>query len=113
MIAIAQFIAISFYLGAAALAAVPFARPVEPPKKGVIGALAVGIVSHIIALAAFGLRAGAVPLTGLGPSLSFAGLVLAVTLLLVEILAKDVSLTLVAAPLAAIPTIFANVVGLT
>src|SRR4051812_6420269 len=113
MIAIAQLIAISFYLGAAALAAVPFARPVEPPKHGVIAALALGVVSHIVALVVFGLRAGAVPLTGLGPSLSFAGLVLAVTLLLVEVLARDVSLTLVAAPLAALPTIFANVIGLT
>jgi ABC-type uncharacterized transport system permease subunit len=113
MIAIAQFIAISFYLGAAALAAVPFARPVEAPVRGVAGALALGIASHILALVAFGLEAGAVPMTGLGPALSFAGLVLALTLLLVEILARDVSLTLVAAPLAAIPTIFANIIGMT
>ena len=35
MIAIAQFIAISFYLGAAAFAAVPFARPVQAPVTGV------------------------------------------------------------------------------
>src|SRR6185295_9345865 len=113
MIAIAQFIAISFYLGAAALAAVPFARPVEAPVNGVIGALALGVVAHLTALVTFGIQAGAVPLTGLGPSLSFAGLVLAVTLLLVEVLARDVSLTLIAAPLAAIPTICANVIGLT
>ena len=59
------------------------------------------------------MRSGAVPLTGLGPALSFAGLVLALTLLLVEVLARDVSLTLVAAPLAAIPTICANIIGLT
>src|ERR1700704_6176804 len=98
MIAIAQFIAISFYLGAAALAAVPFARPVEAPVRGVVGALALGIASHVAALVAFGLQAGAVPMTGLGPALSFAGLVLALTLLVVEILARDVSLTLVAAP---------------
>ena len=43
------------------------------------------------------------PLTGLGPSLSFAGLVLAATLLVVELLARDVSLTLVAAPLGGHP----------
>ena len=55
---------------------------------------------------------GQLPLTGLGPSLSFAGLVLAVTLLVVELAARDVSLTLVAAPLAAIPTICANLIGL-
>src|SRR5256885_15154063 len=105
MIAIAQFIAISFYLAAAALAAVPFARPVQAPVPGVIGVLALGVLSHCLALLAFGLQAAAVPLTGLGPALSFAGLVLAVTLLIAEILARDVSLTLIAAPLAAIPTI--------
>jgi HemX protein len=113
MIAIAQFAAISCYLGAAALAAVPFARPVRAPVGGVIGVLAVGVFVHAIALFAFGFQAGAVPLTGLGPALSFAGIVLAATLLLVEILARDVSLTLVAAPLAAISTIFANIIGLT
>lgn len=112
MIAIAQFIAISFYLGAAALAAVPFARPVRAPVGGVLAALALGVIAHIVALVAFGLEAGAVPLTGLGPALSFAGLVLAVTLLIVEILARDVSLALVVAPLAAIPTMCANVIGL-
>jgi ABC-type uncharacterized transport system permease subunit len=113
MIAIAQFVAISCYLGAAALAAVPFARPVRAPVAGVIVMLAVGVLAHAIALLAFGLRASTIPLTGLGPSLSFAGLVLAFTLLVVEALARDVSLTLVAAPLAAIPTICANVIGLT
>ncbi len=113
MIAIAQFIAISCYIGAAALAAVPFARPVKAPVAGVVAALAAGVIAHIVALLAFAHQSSAVPLTGLGPSLSFAGLVLASTLLVVEALARDVSLTLVAAPLAAIPTIFANVVGLT
>ena len=43
MIAIAHFIAISCYLGAAALAAVPFARPIAAPKAGVIATLAVGV----------------------------------------------------------------------
>jgi HemX protein len=55
---------------------------------------------------------GQLPLTGLGPSLSFAGLVLAATLLVVEVVAREVSLTLVAAPLAAVPTTFANLIGL-
>jgi HemX protein len=113
MIAIAQFVAISCYLGAAALAAVPFARPVKAPVAGVVAVLAFGILAHVIALMAFAQRAGAVPLTGLGPSLSFAGVVLAFTLLVVEFLARDASLTVVAAPLAAIPTICANVIGLT
>ena len=76
-------------------------------------ALAAGIAAHVTALIAFAEQSSTVPLTGLGPSLSFAGLVLAFTLLVVEALARDVSLTLVAAPLAALPTIFANVVGLT
>jgi HemX protein len=113
MIAIAQFIAISCYLGAAALAAVPFARPVKAPVAGVIGVLAMGIVAHVAALLVFAHRADAVPLTGLGPSLSFAGVVLAFTLLLAEFLASDVSLTVIAAPLAAVPTICANIIGLT
>jgi HemX protein len=113
MIAIAHFIAISCYLGAAALAAVPFARPVQASVRGVVALLAAGVAAHAIGLFEFAHRSSAVPLTGLGPSLSFAGAVLAVTLLIVEVLASDVSLALVAAPLAAIPTICANIIGLT
>jgi HemX protein len=113
MIAIAHFIAISCYFGAAALAAVPFARPVKAPVRGVAAVLAVGIVAHATALIAFARQADAVPLTGLGPALSFAGLILAITLLVVESLARDVSMALIAAPLAAIPTICANIIGLT
>jgi ABC-type uncharacterized transport system permease subunit len=113
MIAIAHFVAISCYLGAAALAAAPFARPVKAPVAGVIAALAVGVAAHIAALTAFALQSSTVPLTGLGPALSFAGAALAVTLLLVELLAREVSITLIAAPLAAIPTICANIIGLT
>ena len=113
MIAIAHFLAISCYLGAAALAAVPFARPVKAPVNAVISVLGVGIAAHVLGLVTFAWRSSAVPLTGLGPALSFAGLVLAFTLLVVEVLAHDVSLTLVAAPLAAIPTICANIIGLT
>jgi ABC-type uncharacterized transport system permease subunit len=112
MIAIAHFIAISLYLGAAALAAVPLARPVAAPVRGVLVVLTLGVVSHACGLAAFTWRADTVPLTGLGPSLSFAGFVLAATLLLVELLAHDVSLALVAAPMAAVSTIFANAIGL-
>jgi HemX protein len=112
MIAIAHFIAISFYLGSAALAAVPFARPIEAPFKAVAGVLSLGIVCHLVGLVTFGLEAGAVPMTGLGPALSSAGLVIAITLLVVELLARDVSLAVVAAPMAALPTIFANVIGL-
>src|SRR4051812_24487470 len=113
MIAIAHFVAISCYLGAAALAAVPFARPVKAPVRGVVVALTLGVAAHIAALVDFAMQSSAVPLTGLGPALSFAGAVLALTLLLVEVLAREVSMTLIAAPLAAIPTICANVIGLT
>ncbi|HKO16532.1 MAG TPA: cytochrome c biogenesis protein CcsA [Gemmatimonadaceae bacterium] len=113
MIAIAHFIAITCYIGAAALAAVPFARPVGAPVRGVVGLLGIGIAVHALALLTFAHREGAVPLTGLGPSLSFAGFVLAVTLWIVELIAHEVTLTLVAAPLAALPTTFANVIGLT
>src|SRR3954471_9837001 len=112
MTAIAHFIAITCYIGAAALAATPFARPVGPPVRGVVALLAIGIAAHATALFVFIAREGQLPLTGLGPSLSFAGLALAIMLLAVELIAKDVSLTLVAAPLAAIPTTFANLIGL-
>src|SRR5215467_12497805 len=112
MIAIAHFIAIFLYLGAAALAAVPLARPVQAPIRGVLAILTAGIVVHAVGLATFAWQANTVPLTGLGPSLSFAGIVLAITLLCVELLARDASLTLIAAPLAAIATIVADGIGL-
>src|SRR5437763_7612397 len=109
--AIAHFIAITFYPGAPALAATPFARPVGAPVRGVVAVLALGVLAHLAGLAAYAQRVGQLPLTGLGPSLSFAGLVLAGTLLLVEAIAHDVSLTLIAAPLAAVPTICATLIG--
>jgi HemX protein len=112
MIAIAHFIAISCYVAAAALAALPFARRVRAPVGSVIAILAAGIIVHAAGLAAITLKAGAAPVTGLGPALSFAGFVLALALLVVEVLAKEVSLTLAAAPLAALMTIAANVTGL-
>jgi ABC-type uncharacterized transport system permease subunit len=112
MIAFAHFLAIVSYLGAAALAAVPFARPIKAPVNGVLAVLTAGVAAHAVGLLAFSRQAGAVPLTGLGPALSFAGGVLAFTLLFVEMLARDVSLTLVAAPLAAVPTICAAMIGL-
>jgi ABC-type uncharacterized transport system permease subunit len=112
MSAIAHFIAISCYLGAAVVAAMPFARPVRAPVRAVIGVLAVGLAAHVCALLTFAKQAGAIPLTGLGPALSFAGALLVTTLLVVELLAGDVSLTLVAAPLAAMLTMFANLIGL-
>jgi HemX protein len=112
MTAIAHFIAITCYLGAAALAATPFARPVAAPVRGVVAVLAAGILAHAAGLVAYAQRVGQLPLTGLGPSLSFAGLVLAVMLFVVELAASDVSLTLVAAPLAAVPTLFGVLAGL-
>lgn len=112
MTAIAHSIAISCYIGAAALAATPFARPVGAPVRGVVAVLAAGILAHGAGLVEYAHRVGQLPLTGLGPSLSFAGLLLAATLLVVEVIARDVSLTLVAAPLAAVATIGASVAGL-
>ena len=112
MTAIAHVIAITCYFGAAALAATPFARPVGAPVRGVAGILAVGVLSHAAGLFVYAMQVGQLPLTGLGPSLSFAGLVLAATLLVVEIVAHEVSLALIAAPLAAIPTICATLVGM-
>lgn len=112
MTAIAHFVAITCYIGAAAFAATPFARPVGAPVRGVTALLGVGVIAHLLGLLDYAHRVGQLPLTGLGPSLSFAGLVLAATLLVVEVIARDVSLTLVAAPLAAVPTTCANLIGL-
>lgn len=111
MIAIAHFLAITLYVAAAALAATAFARPMNAPVRGVLGLLGAGVVVHLATLVTLAVRAGHVYVAGLGPSLSLAGFVLAATLLVVELLARDVSLTLVAAPLAAVPTALANVFG--
>ncbi|MBA3646127.1 MAG: cytochrome c biogenesis protein CcsA [Gemmatimonadaceae bacterium] len=112
MIAIAHFIAVTFYLGAAAVAALPFARRVRAPVAWVVASLLVGLVAHGTALAVLTSREGAASLTGLGPALSFAGLVLAISLVIVETLAHEVSLALVAAPLAALATMAGNLTGL-
>jgi HemX protein len=112
MIAIAQFVAVTFYVGAAAIAALPFARRVKAPVNGVVITLLLGIGAHSTALAGLTRQAGAASLTGLGPALSFAGLVLALSLLIVESLAREVSLTLVAAPLAALVTMAGNLTGM-
>ena len=112
MVAIAHFIAISCYVGAAALAATPFVRPVQAPVRPVVATLAVGVAVHVAALVGLAARAGAMPITGLGPALSFGALLLAATLLVVEAAARDVSLTLAAAPLAAVTTVAANLFGL-
>lgn len=112
MIAIAHFVAVSFYLAAAAVAALPFARRVKAPVAGVIIALLLGIGAHATALAGLTRETGAASLTGLGPGLSFAGLVLAISLVVVESLAREVSLTLVAAPVAALVTMAGNIAGM-
>ncbi|HEU4989965.1 MAG: cytochrome c biogenesis protein CcsA [Gemmatimonadota bacterium] len=111
MIAIAHFLAITLYVAAAALAATGFARSVSAPVRGVVALLSVGVTVHLAVLVALAVQAGHVYVAGLGPSLSLAGFVLAATLLVAEVLARDVALTLVAAPMAAIPTIIANVIG--
>lgn len=112
MIAIAHFVAVSLYLAAAAIAALPFARRVKAPVAGVLVALLLGVAAHSSALVGLTRETGAASLTGLGPGLSFAGLVLALALLIVEGLAREVSLTLVAAPLAALVTSAAALTGM-
>ena len=112
MIVVAHFVAISFYIAAAALAALPFARRVSAPVNGVIASLALGIASHAIALITLARESGSGSLTGLGPALSFAGFILAVSLLLVEAFAREVSVALIAAPLSALIVTMANVFGL-
>ena len=112
MIAIAHSLAITFYLGAAALAAAPFARPVPAPVRGVTTMLGLGVAAHILALLDFVRAHGQAPVTGLGPALSLAALLVAVLLLVVELVAREVSLSLAAAPLAAGLAAVANVAGL-
>jgi HemX protein len=112
MIAFAHFFAISCYLLGVAIAATPFARPVRAPVRLVCIALGVGLAAHLAGLVGYSVQASALPLTGLGPALSFAGVLIAATLLIVELAARDVSLTLVAAPLAALITSAAITLGL-
>lgn len=111
MLAIAHFFAITLYVAAAALAATGFARQMRAPVRGVLALLGAGVGVHLGVLIALAVDAGQVYVAGLGPSLSLAGFVLAATLLVVEAMARDVSLTLVAAPLAAVPTSIAVVIG--
>ena len=111
MIATAHAIAITCYIGAAALAAAPFVRPVRAPVRAVCGVLALGVAFHLAALSALTSATGHLPLTGFAPALSFAGFVLGATLLVAELVAREVSLELVAAPLAALPTTIANIIG--
>src|SRR3954464_9551630 len=112
MIAFAHFFAISCYIGSVAIAATPFARPVKPPVALLCAVLAAGVVAHLVGIITYSVQSSSVPMTGLGPALSFAAALIAVTLLVVEWAARDVSLTLVAAPLAAIATIAAISLGL-
>jgi ABC-type uncharacterized transport system permease subunit len=112
MILFAHLVALAGYLGAALLAATPFLRPIGAPVRGVVALLGVGVAAHAAGLAAFSFEVAQLPFTGLGPSLSTAGLVLAATLLLAELGAREVSLTLVAAPLAALSTIAALIIEL-
>ena len=112
MIPIAHFFAVTFYLGAAAIAALPFARRLRAPVGAVVVALLLGVGAHATALAGLTRQSGAASLTGLGPALSFAGLVLAISLVIVESVAREVSLTLVAAPVAAVVTVAGNLAGM-
>ena len=89
MIAISHTIAISLYLGAAVLAAAPFARPVRAPVRWVLLTLGAGVAAHLTGLVALAVRSGQPPVTGLGPALSCAGLAIAVTLLAVESVTHD------------------------
>lgn len=111
MVAIALLLAVTCYAGAAALAVTPLARPVGPPVQAVVTALALGVVAHGVAVGAAVYVSGALPVSGLGPALSFGGLALAVALLVAELLARDVSLSLIGAPLAALVTAAAIAIG--
>jgi HemX protein len=101
IVVLALLLAVTCYAAAAALAVVPLARPVGPPVHGVVTVLSLGVIAHFAALIITGLAAREVPIVGLGPALSFVGLALAVVLLLAESLVRDVTLSLIGAPLAA------------
>jgi HemX protein len=111
MIATALYCAVLCYAGAAALAATPFARPVGAPVRTVLGVLAAGVVLHAAAIIGAARASGQLPLAGLGPALSFAALALATAVLVVEYATREVTLTLVAVPLAAIATFAAAILG--
>lgn len=112
MTAFAHFFAISCYIGSVAVAATPFARPVRAPVTLLCLVLGAGVVAHAAGLIAYAISASVAPMTGLGPALSFAALLIALTLLIVELTARDVTLTLIAAPLAAVTAIIAISLGL-
>lgn len=103
--------AVLCYVSAAALAATPFARPVGAPVRGVLALLAAGVALHAASMLDATRVMGHLPLTGLGPALSFAALALAATVLIVEYATRDVILTLVAIPLAAIATAAGAILG--
>ena len=63
MTAIAHFVAISCYVGAAALAAMPFVRPVGAPVRGVVALLAAGVLAHLAGLVVYARAVGQLPLT--------------------------------------------------
>lgn len=111
MVAIALLCAVTCYAAATVLAATPLARPIGPPVGPVVTLLGIGLGVHLAALIALGHALGTIPLAGLGPALSFAGLALAVALIIAESLARDVTLTFVGAPLAAIATSAAVIAG--
>ncbi len=104
MIATALFCAVLCYAAAVALAAMPFARPVGAPVRAVVAVLGTGVAAHLAAVMTAAWLSGQLPLMGLGPALSFAALALATAVLVVELLAHEVTLTLVAVPLAAVAT---------
>ncbi|GAC1515825.1 MAG: hypothetical protein NVS1B4_07920 [Gemmatimonadaceae bacterium] len=112
MILLAHTVAILCYIGAAALAAAPIARPVVAPVRWVRILLGLGVGAHLASLASVGRAAGHAPVTGLGPALSFAGLLLAAMLLVVALVTRDISVTLAAAPVAAVTALAGAVVGL-
>src|SRR6185312_4897748 len=78
MIALAHAVAVVSYLAAAGLAAIPFARPIRAPVRSVVWVLAAGIAIHAAALVQFVRIHDEPPLTGLGPALSFAALLVAI-----------------------------------
>ncbi len=111
IVVLSLLLAVTCYAAAAALAVTPLARPIGPPVHGVVTALSLGVLAHLIALIVTAYGAHELPIAGLGPALSVAGLTLALVLLLAESWARDVVLSLIGAPLAAGVTAAAVMLG--
>jgi HemX protein len=103
--------AVGLYALTAALLGVSFARDHRGLPRIASALLAVAVVAHLAALAAFTREWHELPLVGLGPSLSMLGLLVALGSLGVATLGRTGPLGLILVPVAAAIAAVAQVVG--